>query len=103
MCACFRRHVPSDADVVFVEYAVNDDEHKAPAFNNNVRCAGRRRGMMRGWLAAERRRARSHTICCGLTKRLASLSNSILARKHSVQRARMATGAPSSACCASCS
>ena len=38
MCACFRRHVPSDADVVFIEYAVNDDEHKAPAFNNNVRC-----------------------------------------------------------------
>lgn len=40
MCACFRRHVPDDADVVFIEYAVNDDEHKAPAFNNNARCGG---------------------------------------------------------------
>lgn len=40
MCACFRRHVPDDADVVFIEYAVNDEELKQPAFNNNARCVG---------------------------------------------------------------
>jgi hypothetical protein len=38
MCACYRRHVPEDADVVFVEYAVNDDDRREPAFNNAVRC-----------------------------------------------------------------
>jgi hypothetical protein len=39
MCACFRRHVPEDADIVFIEYAVNDDERREPLFNNSVRWA----------------------------------------------------------------
>lgn len=37
MCACFRRHVPQDVDVVFIEYAVNDEHRKEPIFDNNAR------------------------------------------------------------------
>jgi hypothetical protein len=53
MCACFRRHVPQDADVIFLEYAVNDEHRKEPLFHNSARCAQRcmgpqPRGVVRG-------------------------------------------------------
>lgn len=59
MCACFRRHVPDDADVALIEYAVNDDEHKAPAFNNNARCGAAAPLSCVQALAVRRRRERA--------------------------------------------
>ncbi|KAG2488214.1 hypothetical protein HYH03_013208 [Edaphochlamys debaryana] len=37
MSSCVSLHVPSNVDIVFVEYAVNDDEMPMPHMNNPVR------------------------------------------------------------------
>jgi hypothetical protein len=52
MCACFRRHVPEDADIVIVEYAVNDEARPFPAFANAARCVERGRGALWGGAGA---------------------------------------------------
>eukprot|EP00955_Chlamydomonas_euryale_P040879 351840-Chlamydomonas_euryale.AAC.2 len=37
MSVCHNMHVPKEADIVFVEYSVNDDWLPYPPMNNNVR------------------------------------------------------------------
>ncbi|GLI61503.1 hypothetical protein VaNZ11_003832 [Volvox africanus] len=37
MSSCHNVHVPRDADVIFVEYAVNDEEMPMPHMNNQIR------------------------------------------------------------------
>ncbi|EFJ42302.1 hypothetical protein VOLCADRAFT_107349 [Volvox carteri f. nagariensis] len=37
MSSCHNVHVPKEADIIFVEYAVNDDEMPMPHMNNQVR------------------------------------------------------------------
>ena len=37
MSLCTRVHVPEDADIVLVEYAVNDELEAKPLFDNPVR------------------------------------------------------------------
>ncbi|GLI61581.1 hypothetical protein VaNZ11_003996 [Volvox africanus] len=37
MSSCHNAHVPRDADVIFVEYAVNDEEMPMPHMNNQIR------------------------------------------------------------------
>lgn len=40
MAACVNLHVPRDADIIIVEYSVNDDSQVYPPMDNPVRCAG---------------------------------------------------------------
>lgn len=39
MAACVNLHVPHDADIVIIEYSVNDDWEVYPPMDNPVRCA----------------------------------------------------------------
>jgi lysophospholipase L1-like esterase len=39
MAACVNLHVPRDADIIIVEYSVNDDWQVYPPMDNPVRCA----------------------------------------------------------------
>jgi lysophospholipase L1-like esterase len=38
MSGCVNLHVPADADIVVVEYTVNDDQLALPVMDNPVRC-----------------------------------------------------------------
>jgi DNA polymerase alpha subunit B len=38
MSGCVNLHVPADADIVVVEYTVNDDHMALPPLDNPVRC-----------------------------------------------------------------
>lgn len=39
MAACVNLHVPRDADIIIVEYSVNDDWQVYPPMDNPTRCA----------------------------------------------------------------
>lgn len=47
MSTCHNVHVPANADIVILEYAVNDEEMPMPHMNNAVRKAGEGGGQ--GW------------------------------------------------------
>lgn len=37
MSSCHGTHVPRDADIIFLEYAINDEEMPMPHMNNRMR------------------------------------------------------------------